>query len=96
MSFSSGSDSQESTFKAGDPGSIPGSGRSPGKGNGNPLQCCGEFHGQRGSLVGDSLWGCIELDMTEQLTHTFHYMTILQLTHFLLVNFQNISRFRIL
>ena len=24
--------------KAGDPGSIPGSGRSPGEGNGNPLQ----------------------------------------------------------
>ena len=25
---------------AGDPVSIPGSGRSPGGGNGNPLQCC--------------------------------------------------------
>ena len=25
---------------AGDVGSIPGSGRSPGEGNGNPLQCC--------------------------------------------------------
>ena len=24
---------------AGDPGSIPGSGRAPGEGNGNPLQC---------------------------------------------------------
>ena len=24
---------------AGDPGSIPGSGRSPGEGTGNPLQC---------------------------------------------------------
>ena len=41
MSFSSGSDSQESTFKAGDPGSIPGSGRSPGEGNGNPFQYSG-------------------------------------------------------
>ena len=29
---------KESTCNAGDPGSIPGSGRSPGKGNGNPLQ----------------------------------------------------------
>ena len=27
-----------STCNVGDPGSIPGSGRSPGKGNGNPLQ----------------------------------------------------------
>ena len=29
----------------------------------------GESHGQR-SLVGYSPWGCKELDMTEQLTHT--------------------------
>ena len=29
---------KESVCKAGDPGSIPGLGRSPGEGNGNPLQ----------------------------------------------------------
>ena len=29
---------KESTFQAGDTGLIPGSGRSPGEGNGNPLQ----------------------------------------------------------
>ena len=28
-----------SAYKVGDPGSIPRSGRSPGEGNGNPLQC---------------------------------------------------------
>ena len=33
-----GSDSKESACIAGDPGSIPGSGRSSGEGNGNPLQ----------------------------------------------------------
>ena len=33
-----GSDSKASTCNEGDPGSIPGSGRSPGEGNGNPLQ----------------------------------------------------------
>ena len=33
-----GSDSKQSACNAGDPGSIPGSGRSPGEGNGNPLQ----------------------------------------------------------
>ena len=33
-----GSDSKESACNAGDPGSIPGSGRSPGEGNGKPLQ----------------------------------------------------------
>ena len=36
-SFSGGSDGQESAYNAGDPGSIAGSGRSPGEGNGNPL-----------------------------------------------------------
>ena len=35
--FPAGSDGKEST-NAGDLGSIPGSGRFPGKGNGNPLQ----------------------------------------------------------
>ena len=33
-----GSDGKVSAHKAGDPGLIPGSGRSPGEGNGNPLQ----------------------------------------------------------
>ena len=33
-----GSDSKESACNAGDLGSIPGLGRSPGEGNGNPLQ----------------------------------------------------------
>ena len=32
-----GSDGKESASNAGDPGSVPGSGRSPGGGNGNPL-----------------------------------------------------------
>ena len=41
-----------------DMNSIPGSGRSPGEGNGNPLQysCLGKSHGQR-SLVGYSSRG---------------------------------------
>ena len=38
MSFPCSSDGKESACSAGDPGSIPGSGRSPGEGNGNPLQ----------------------------------------------------------
>ena len=36
--FPGGSDSKEPACNAGDPGSIPGSGRSSGEGNGNPLQ----------------------------------------------------------
>ena len=35
--FPSGSDGKESACKVGDPGSIPGLGRSLGEGNGNPL-----------------------------------------------------------
>ena len=35
--FSGGPDGKESTCSAGDPGLIPGLGRSPGEGNGNPL-----------------------------------------------------------
>ena len=38
ITFPGGSDSKASACNAGDPGSIPGSGRSPGEGNGNPLQ----------------------------------------------------------
>ena len=37
-SFPGGSDGKASACNVGDLGSIPGSGRSPGKGNGNPLQ----------------------------------------------------------
>ena len=33
-----GSDGNEPSFSTGDPGSIPGSGKSPGEGHGNPLQ----------------------------------------------------------
>ena len=36
--FPGGSEDKASTYSAGDLGSIPGSGRSPGKGNGNPIQ----------------------------------------------------------
>ena len=37
-SDSGGSDGKASAYNAGDPGLIPGSGRSSGEGNGNPLQ----------------------------------------------------------
>ena len=57
----SGSDCKVSAYNVGDLGSIPGSGRSPGEGNGN---------GPR-SLVGYSPQGRKELDMTERLH--FHF-----------------------
>ena len=37
MGFPEGSDGEESACNAGDPGSIPGLGRCPAEGNGNPL-----------------------------------------------------------
>ena len=48
--FPGGSDGKASVCNAGDLGSIPGSGRSPGEGNGNPLQfCCLENPMDRGA-----------------------------------------------
>ena len=38
MGFPGGSEVKASASNVGDPGSIPGSGRPPGEGNGNPLQ----------------------------------------------------------
>ena len=70
--FPSGSVGKESACNAGatgDVASIPGSGRSPGGGHGNPLQysCLENPQGQR-SLVGYSPWGCKESDTTERLS----------------------------
>ena len=64
--FPGGSDGKAAVYNAGDPGSIPGLGKPPGGGPGNPLQysCLENPNGQR-SLAGYSPWGCKELDMTE-------------------------------
>ena len=49
--FPDGSDDKESACNVGDPGSIPGSRRSPREGNGNPLQySCLENPMDRGAL----------------------------------------------
>ena len=72
MGFPGDSDGKESACNAGDLGSIPGLGRSPGGRHGNPLQysCLENSHGLR-SLVGYSPQGCKEADMTEQLSTTY-------------------------
>ena len=62
--FLGGSDGKESPCSAGDPGSIPGLGRSPGEGNGNPLQySCLENYIVRGAWAGYSPWVAKKLDM---------------------------------
>ena len=59
LGFPGGSGGKETACNAGDPGLIPGSGRPPEEGNGNPLQYTflGNPYEQR-SLVGYSPWGC--------------------------------------
>ena len=48
--FPDGSEGEESACNVGDPGLIPGLGRSPGEGNGYPLQCsCLENSMDRGA-----------------------------------------------
>ena len=65
MGFPGGSETKASASTAGDLGSIPGSERPPGEGNGNPLLFLpGESPGRR-SLVGYSPWGHKESDTTE-------------------------------
>ena len=64
--FPGGSDGKESTCNAGDPSSIPGSGRFPWRSDWQPTPVLlpGQSHGLR-SLVGYSLWGHKESDMTK-------------------------------
>ena len=62
MGFLHSSVGKESACSAGDPALIPGSGRSPGEGNGNPLQySCLENPMDRGAWQS---MGSQELDMT--------------------------------
>ena len=71
--FPGGSDGKASVYNVGDPGSIPGLGRSSGEGNDKPLRysCLEKSHGQR-SMVGYSSWGRKELETTERL----HFLSL--------------------
>ena len=53
VGFPGGSDGKKSPCNAGDLDSIPASGRYPGEGNGNPLQCSylGDFMDQRNLAI---------------------------------------------
>ena len=65
-----GSDGKETSCNAGDPGSDPGLGRSPGEGNGYPFQySCLKNSMDHGAWWGYSLWGRKESDMTERHFH---------------------------
>ena len=71
--FPGGSDGKTSAYNVGDPSSIPGSGRSLGEGNGNPLQCSCLENPMEKSLVGYSPQGCQESDTTKQLHFHFYF-----------------------
>ena len=68
--FPGGSEVKASARNAGDLGSIPGSGRSPGEGNGKPLQCsCLENSVDRGGWWAT---GHGVANTTEQLSRRTH------------------------
>ena len=76
LGFPGGSNGKESACSVGDLGSIPGLGRSPGRGHGKPLQCaCLENPHRQRSLAGYSPWSRKELDTTEKLNTTQHSPT---------------------
>ena len=72
MGFPGGSDGKASVYNAGDPGSIPRLGRSPGGGHGNALQ----FSYLKNPLVKVASWAtvqkkcCKESDTTKKLSTT--------------------------
>ena len=76
---SSGGSPIESAYNAGETVLIPGSGRSPGGGNSNPLQysCWENPMNRRASwLVGCNLWGCKTSNTTENMHARMHVYII--------------------
>ena len=65
LSFPGGSEVKASACNAGDPGSIPGSGKFPGEGNGNPLQYSCLENPMDGGAWWATIHGVVESDTTE-------------------------------
>ena len=78
--FPSGSDSRESACNVGDPGSVPGLGRSSGEGNGNPLQnSCLEKSVDRGAWQA-TVHG-VSKSWTRPCDYTFTFYTVFRAHH---------------
>ena len=74
LEFSGGSVAKNVPANAGDTGSIPGSRRCPGEGNGNLLQCsCLDNPTDKGAWQVTVPWGHKESDMTERLSLSLLY-----------------------
>ena len=84
-----GSDSKESAYNVGDPGSIPGSGRSPGEGNGNPLQ----YSCLENSMDREAQWTTVhgvtksQTQLSNEHFHFSFFHSVKQHLHYLLVFF---------
>ena len=63
--FPGGSEVKASAYNVGDLSSIPGLGRSPGEGNGNPLQYSCLENPMEGGALWATVHGVAESDMTE-------------------------------
>ena len=66
-----GSDGKASAWNAGDLGSIPGLGRSPGEGNGNPLQ----YSCLENPMGGGAWWATIHWFAESDTTERLHLLT---------------------
>ena len=75
--FPGGSDGKASACNVGDPGSIPGLGRSPGEGNGSPLQYSCLENPMGGGAWQATVHGVAESDTTEQL----HFLSLFLLNY---------------
>ena len=86
MDFSGSSDGKASAYNVGDPGSIPGLGRSPGEGHGNPLQySCLENPMDGGALA--TVFGVTKSQTRQALTSNMSTMVISKLLTCLILNF---------
>ena len=85
MGFLGGSDGKASACNVGDPGSIPRLGRSPGEGNGNPLQ----YSCLENSMDGGAWWATVhgvakswtQLSNFTQYIYIYIYVYIYNLIH---------------
>ena len=70
MGFRRGSNGKESAFNAGGLGSVPGSGRSPGGGNGNPFQ----YSGLENSMAWETWWATVHgVTKSQTRLSQFHF-----------------------